>query len=342
MIELEPSLVENLDNPEGLKEALQDAIKLEHSTIPPYLYAYYSLGSSNAKISELLHSVVIDEMVHLALACNILNALGGEPVIDKPGFIPAYPGPLPGSVEKGLVVPLERFSPELVYNVFMEIEEPEFPLEFPSLEAEAPRLTIGMFYAAIRESLKGATFDGPRQRQLSPKSMTGVIEVFDEQTAVEAIDLIVEQGEGTSQSPLAGIESELAHYYRFAEIYHGRELVPNPEAGPETPPDERYKYDGLDIGFKPDGVRAVVKNPSTASYPEGSKARLECEKFNYIYTQLLNALHTTFNGKPSELRAAVGLMFKCTGQAGTLMENELPSGEFAGPSFEFQPDEPKA
>lgn len=341
MIELKPLLVENLDTPKGLEEALEEAIKLEHSTIPPYLYAFYSLGSSNTKISELLHSVVIDEMVHLALACNVLNALGGNPVIDKPGFIPTYPGPLPGSVEKGLVVPLERFSRELVHNVFMEIEEPEDPLEFPVAKAEATRLTIGMFYAAIRENLKGATFNGPRQRQITPELMQGVIEVVDEKTAVEAIDLIVEQGEGTSQSPLAGIEDELAHYYRFAEIYYGRELIPNPEAGPATPPDERYKYDGPEIPFESAGVRAVDKNPTTASYPEGSPARIECERFNFLYTRLLNALHVTFNGKPSELGPAIGLMFKCTAQANKLMGIKLPSGEFAGPSFEYQPTEPK-
>ncbi len=341
-IELEPSLVENLGSPQGLKDALQEAIKLEHSTIPPYLYAHYSLGSSNAKVAKLLKSVVRDEMAHMALACNILNAIGGEPVVDKPGFIPTYPGPLPGSVDEGLVVRLARFSPDLVHDVFMEIEEPEDPLEFPLAAAATTQITIGMFYTAIGENLNGASFDGRRERQIRPAQMKGVIEVFDEKTAAEAIELIVEQGEGTSQSPLAGVKGELAHYYRFAEIYHGRELVPNPAAGPETPADERYKYDGPEIPFESAAVRALVESPSTASYPEGSKARLECERFNYLYTQLLSTLHAAFNGKPSELSPAIEMMFGCSEQAAQLMEIQLPSGEYAGPSFEYQPSEPQA
>ncbi len=39
------------------------------------------------------------------------------------------------------------------------------------------------------------------------------------------IDVIREQGEGTSSSPAdAPGDDHVAHYYAFAEIYHGREL----------------------------------------------------------------------------------------------------------------------
>src|SRR5687768_4726057 len=77
--------------------AIQDAIKLEHSTIPPYLYALYSLKEGNNQgIIDIIQSVVIEEMLHMTLACNILNALGGTPEIDTPSFVPTYPGTLPG------------------------------------------------------------------------------------------------------------------------------------------------------------------------------------------------------------------------------------------------------
>ena len=83
---------------EGLRKALQTAIELEHSTIPPYLYALYSLKpGTNGEIGRLLLSVIQQEMLHMALDCNILNAINGSPDIDKPHFIPKYPGPLPGS-----------------------------------------------------------------------------------------------------------------------------------------------------------------------------------------------------------------------------------------------------
>src|SRR5262245_27089402 len=77
----------------ALKRALQTAIELEHSTIPPYLYATYSIKpNTNREIVKLLGSIVQEEMLHLAIDCNILNAIGGSPKIDDPAFIPRYPG----------------------------------------------------------------------------------------------------------------------------------------------------------------------------------------------------------------------------------------------------------
>ena len=113
MIILKDSLFSNLavGDTAALKTALQQAIMLEHSTIPAYLYALYSIkANSNALIRGLMQSVVVEEMLHMSLACNILNAIGGNPVIDDPGFLPRYPGPLPGAVETGLIVPLQAFS----------------------------------------------------------------------------------------------------------------------------------------------------------------------------------------------------------------------------------------
>jgi len=45
MIILIKEVFDALKNPsrEGLQSALQQAIQLEHATIPPYLYAYYSI-----------------------------------------------------------------------------------------------------------------------------------------------------------------------------------------------------------------------------------------------------------------------------------------------------------
>ena len=135
VIYLRQSLAEALDagGKDEVCTALQEAIELEHSTIPPYLYALYSLiPGKNDAVAEIIQSIVVEEMLHLTLAANILNALGGSPVLDTPDFIPDYPGPLPGSVEGGLVVPLAPCSLYLVSGVFMKIEQPERPWSSPS------------------------------------------------------------------------------------------------------------------------------------------------------------------------------------------------------------------
>ena len=338
MLQLEARLFEALDTPEGVATALQHAVELEHATIPTYLYALYSLEpGKNAEIAELIGSVVIDEMSHMALACNILNAIGGSPVIDAPGFIPHYPGPLPGGVESQLVVPLERFSGQLVHDVFMEIEEPEDPLHFPVAEAALPGQTIGQFYTAIKDRLEESMFTGNPDLQVTGVfSDIGLIAVGDVETASTAIDTIVEQGEGTTQSPLDP-EHDPAHYYRFAEIYHGKRLIPNPDAPPDAPPDQRYVYGGDPIPFEPAGVLPVPANPKLSDYALGSRAHYACNAFNYTYTSLLKTLHATFNGDPGSLDAAIGLMESLKLQALDLVRMPSGSGGNAGPSFEYQP-----
>lgn len=97
MINIRAELFNDLDaSVEGLHRALQNAIELEHATIPPYLYALYSLKPGvNLEIAGLIKSVVLEEMPHMALDCNILNAIKGTPKIDEPCFLPKYPGHLP-------------------------------------------------------------------------------------------------------------------------------------------------------------------------------------------------------------------------------------------------------
>ena len=63
-----------------MQTALQYAIELEHATIPPYLTALYSLKrGTNRAIAGLIRGIVIQEMTHMALAANMLNAIGGGP-----------------------------------------------------------------------------------------------------------------------------------------------------------------------------------------------------------------------------------------------------------------------
>jgi hypothetical protein len=55
-----------IDSIESLRAHLQSAIEVEHFTIPPYLCALWSLDPvRNSEASEVVRSVVIEEMLHM-------------------------------------------------------------------------------------------------------------------------------------------------------------------------------------------------------------------------------------------------------------------------------------
>lgn len=347
LLRLRPELFENLDTLDGVRTGLQNAVRLEHATIPPYLYALFSLKPGvNDEIADLIGSVVTEEMAHMTLAANVLNAIGGSPAVDDPDLIPTYPGPLPGGVDADLTVHLKPFSIELVRDAFMVIEHPLHPIEFPKpATLEVLDETIGAFYAKISRAigdLGEEIFTGDPARQMTKGfGAVEVIPVTDVASAQAAIEIIVEQGEGTTHSALDsdGSRGELAHYYKFAEIANGHELVPNPDAGPDTPPDQRYSYTGPEIPFDGNGVIGLVADPKAALYPAGSLALRLCDTFNYTYTALLKALHIAFNGQPDTLPAAIGLMFSLKEQfiemSNLLVEPANLNSPYAAPSFEY-------
>ncbi|WP_275413708.1 ferritin-like domain-containing protein [Streptomyces rubrogriseus] len=81
---------------DDLRGHLQWAIEVEHSTLPPYLTALYSLDAErNADAVQLIGGVFVEEMIHLALAANLLNAVGGRPVLDAPHMLPPHPRTMP-------------------------------------------------------------------------------------------------------------------------------------------------------------------------------------------------------------------------------------------------------
>lgn len=337
-----------LESIADLKKALQTAIELEHATIPPYLTANFTLfNTDNEQISDLIGSILGEEMLHLSIACNILNAIGGRPVLNKPGFIPRYPGPLPGGVESGLHVPLQKFSKELVHDVFMVIEEPENIIDIPSLKATADGVTIGQFYTNIKSLIStleaeakqiGKTiFTGNIAEQMTyekfyPESL--LFKIVDEATALRGIDIIIDQGEGTSTDPFVSPDDdaghdEPAHYYRFEEIYEGKTLLRNPAGG--------YMYGEPLIPFNPEKIPNMWPNPKMSDYPQDSQAYINSKLFNYNYTSLLNSLHQTFNGQPDKINVAMGIMFSLRLYALKLLAipDPIHPGYVAGPSFEY-------
>lgn len=314
-VKIEPTRVQAVVSAQGAEDLfapLQGAIELEHSTLPVYLTALFSIKpGAMPDVRQTLASVAVEEMLHLSIACNVLNAIGGRPVLDSSQFVPRYPGPLPMSINTSLRVHLAPLSLARIEDEFMEIEEPETPLVFKvvDLEAAIEFATIGQFYRSLIErisELGDGIFTGDPARQVVGQffSADQLFAVHDVASAARALSLVVEQGEGTSTSPLDP-DGGFAHYYRFQEIVKGRRL--RPDSSPEG-----FSFSGPPIVFDPAGVWDMVSDPQAAAYRPGSRARTLCDAFNRAYTSLLGALHNTFNGEPATLTHAMGLMFERT------------------------------
>ena len=234
---------------------------------------------------------------------------------------------------------LKKCSIEHIRDCFLLIEEPEDT----ALQPEAPTgdttpsvhhpLTIGWYYKEIESAFEALSKDkdifvGDPARQITGwPSMGELVEVKDIPSAKKAIDEIIEQGEGTSITNPTDLEGEIAHYFRFQEIVHGRRIVMA---------DDGFSYTGAPVPFDPDGVWPMMDNPSTAELPEGSRARLLSEHFNRNYAQVLRALNRVVGGHPDELPRALGLMYNLQMSARMLMQ--APSGRndgtTAGPAFQ--------
>jgi rubrerythrin len=322
-----------MDTQNQAREALLQAIKIEHATIPPYLTALYSLKpGKNNEIRGILSRIVVQEMEHMARAANILNAIDGRPQIDQAGFIPTYPGGLPFHIGdrqgRKLDIHLQRFSLELVTGIFMVIEEPDDPLHFPvhpqlAAAFEQTFMTIGDFYQDLRAKLQAGWFTGNPGRQVS-----GVVDaVHNLADAQAAIDIIVQQGEGTHSSPLGPDGVTVAHYYQFEEIANQRTLKPDKVSG--------FAFGPPSIPFSAADVWPTARDPRSALYPEGSQVRAESDLCNQIYSNLLRTLQQAFDGAPAQLDAAIGLMFDFKAQAQRLMAIALGDGSNASPAFEW-------
>jgi len=342
MLKISPQFVNAIVTAERLEELfplLQNAIELEHATIPPYLTALFSFkpNTENA-IRKVIHSIVIEEMLHMTIAANILNALGGKPDISNPNFVPDYPTHLPMGIGEGLIVGIEKYSPELVKKVFMEIEEPENPLDLKiNLQAKAlpTYRTIGEFYMALQQKIKEIApekLPGDPGRQVTSDFFDPnlLYPILTKDDAISAINIIIEQGEGTTTSPIDE-EGEIAHYYRFQELYVGKELIKDPTAP------HGYSFSGPEIPFDKNNVQPIFPNTKSNMLSEGSEGRRQVDIFNSTYSNLLNGLHRTFNGEPDYLDNTIGLMFDLRLTSQKLAEMPFPGkeGYTIGPSYEF-------
>ncbi|GGJ42279.1 ferritin-like domain-containing protein [Streptomyces brasiliensis] len=326
---------------DSLREHLQWAVELEHATLPPYLCALYSLDPSrNPDAVQLVGGVFVEEMIHLALAANVLNAVGGQPRLDAPHLLPQHPRPLPHG-DRSLVMSLVPFGPEAL-TMFLRLEQPALP----GAPAEGDDYeTIGQFYDAIEQGLRHLcaelgereVFCGDPARQVTggPFAHTGgqLTAVTDLGSALTALEEIVEQGEGTARGEVWDGDRDIfhpdrdavSHYYRFQELKLGRRYRrgDTPQSGPT----------GEAVVVDLAGVRPMRPNPRLADHPLGSPIRTAQEEFNQTYCGLLHQLEQAFNGSPKMLGAATGTMYALKAQS--LMEMPDEDGTTAGPTFEY-------
>ncbi len=306
---------------QDLLPLVQAAIELEHATIPPYLCGYFTLkGDTNKEVANIIRSVVVEEMLHMTIASNLLLALGGKPEINSPQFVPKYPGELPMGIGDHLDVHLRKCSIEQVRDVFMAIEAPEDRISIPTepsaramfMAAESPTEfdTIGAFYDFLAEKIKelgdGVFVGDPKNQVVATQWFTDPDEMFaitDVASALKAIEVIVDQGEGTHTDPFDE-SGNPAHFYRFEEIVEGYKLIRTGD--PEKP----YVFGGDPVPFDPSDVWEMDENPAISKYKPGSRSRRLAEQFGYSYTKLLNALHEAFNGTPESLDHAMGQMYE--------------------------------
>jgi hypothetical protein len=340
-----------------LRLHLQAAVEIERLVIPPYLCGMLSIHPGKNRTAALIvHSVVIEEMLHLTLAANVLNAVGGRPALADPLWAPRYPARIP-YLRGAFALSILPFG-DTALDAFLTIENPSYDAAEPiadDVEAAVPRLltlergegtysTIGAFYKAIEQGLielveelgEKAVFSGKSERQVGPEQYYAgggrVIEVCNLQTARAALELIVEQGEGELTLPPSGEkfdpDRDLAHFYRFDELRRRRRY--NAGDLPKHPTGEAIELDLTAVyPMKPD-LRMVDLRE------EPSLLRL-AERCNTSWSELLRGLDRVFDGRPELMEDAVVQMFALRDLAAELLRIPLPdgSGQHAGPTFEY-------
>src|ERR1700722_8856121 len=320
-----------------LHHYLHVAMQLEHATIPPYLLALYSIRpGTNADAIRILRVIAVEEMLHLTQAANILNAVGGEPDLTAPKFVPDYPAKLPDG-EKDFTVSLRPFS-RAALETFLKIERPK---KAPSPDHKLVKhgegrmsialkppndddfyyYSIGEFYEAIADGLRfldsescGKLFCGDRKRQVCPQyyySGGGKLTVVTNlESAIHAINRIIEQGEGFD-SGIFTSEGELAHDFRFEQLKLGRYYQHVNAAGR---PDEPGHPTGPKINVDWDAVYPVQVNPKVRDYEDAPDLYAAAVAFNETYAEFLKLLTKAYRGESHLLLDAVPRMFSLNNQ----------------------------
>jgi hypothetical protein len=349
----------DIDSPETLRTVLQQALLLEQAVMPPYLAALFSLKPDrNVEIADIINGVAREEMLHLALVGNLLNAVGGRPQIGRPGLVPTYPGRLPAPVLPDLIVRLRRCSVEHIRDVFLTIEKPQHPSvdgrPFHGAVIDRKRLSVdarGKLQRAEQSELNRLA-DWFNKAEYEPMTIgwfynqiARAIWRLDKQLTARGKKLFTGDPARQVSWPKApgtlyqitDVRTALLAIYEIIEQGEGTPLNldadPDPErlghyyrfqqivAGRRLIKNSagKWVYEGAPVRFDPDGVYPMADDPDAFRLPVESVGRRESELFNEMYTNLLTTLNQVFNGRPDGLADAVGLMYSLQVQAKKLL-----------------------
>ncbi|WP_443749178.1 ferritin-like domain-containing protein [Asticcacaulis solisilvae] len=297
---------------EQLLDTLSEAAEIEHNLMCCYLYAAWSLKTEpddgiDPEIQKEIRGwqraivdVAIDEMTHLTLVSNLMNALGGVAHLHRPNF-PVSNGYHPADLQ----VRLAPFNRDTLQH-FIYLERPEGSDEpdgqgfdqrptysrglrgIRLMPSAQDYRTVGHLYRSVEDALKQlaaemgepALFCGDPALQVCPNilTLTGLVRITDLASACRAIETIVEQGEGASNN------SAGCHYARFVKI--------------------RESYDAIlarDPDFKPGHpvasnpvMRKPIQNPEDRVWIEREDARQVLDLGNAVYNHMLRFLAQGF------------------------------------------------
>ncbi|MFN8532018.1 MAG: ferritin-like protein [Dehalococcoidia bacterium] len=360
---IEPPIV--VESREELIYLLCEAAEIEHMLMCEYLFAAFSLKRSTdegltaeqfdavKRWERTIARVASQEMLHLALVCNLLTAIGAGPHFRRPGF-PQRARYFPPGMQVALAPFSEATLRHFIFHERPEGMEGEDSPEFaPTAEEPAPYVdgtevvpapqhfaTVGHLYRSIEAGFdrlvqkygERRVFLGPPEAQATRRyfGWRGLTAVTDLVSARLALDTIVEQGEG------ARGDWRDSHYGKFLGVL-----------------DDYLALKAADPGFEPARpvrvarVRPAVdaSDPDEARIAEPITARV-ADLFNGAYETMLRILTRFFlQGGESEAElaalanSAVRLMVDVLRPLGQLLTT-LPIGPdypglTAGPSFAF-------
>jgi Ferritin-like len=293
-----------IENREELLFLLGEASQLEHMLMCEYLFAVFSLkrdvseGITPAQLDAIkrwdrvISAVAAQEMLHLALASNMLSAIGSSAHLNRPNF-PQQSKYFPSGVKVALLPfgkdallhflflerpeGLEREDAALLESRQVQ-EEPGQPMVITSqdLVPEPEQFaTVGHLYRGIELGFQHLVekqgeqqlFIGPPKAQASHAyfAWPELIPVTDLASAVKAIETIVEEGEG------ARGDWRNAHYGKFLQVYNEyldlKKQDPNFEPTRSVKPAfVRQPADTGQVDLISDPVTAGVSNLFNASY----------------------------------------------------------------------------
>ncbi|MBL4604590.1 MAG: ferritin-like protein [Flavobacteriaceae bacterium] len=333
-----------------LKELLNSAVILEFATIPIYLQAMWSIKDNNGEVAKSIRNIFQEEMLHMAMVCNMIVGIGGEPRIydSKNGL--KFPSGLPGGVHPELFLYLEGLNDCSLRN-FLEIELPDAIADIYDYDTKKlvklgglcnhdgtegghhhdhsfeHNTTIGQLYDRINQLFQEIQPKMDVERQLAGPLSWWVM--ADASSVSKAIEMIKEQGEGSENVSPVVEGDNLAHFYRFWEVYHQKRIV----------------QEGDTYYFKDPMPRP--ENYDVARVPEGGYKKGDVtpeiwhliNEFDKVYTDLVKFLQDAWavNGRgQAALVNAIEVMFKLEKFAIPLMKTPIPgneNGQNYGPCF---------